>query len=121
MLGIESYPWEPWYMIEKFLETCYNCMSRTGSNVLAEFVAWWGNNYEDVYGWLGFVLGLAAYLLLSIKRTKARYVTAQIMNLVAAELFIIAAYSHSFMQSIAFNMVWAVIATYYLIRYKKEV
>jgi len=84
-------------------------------------IQWCINNYEDIYGWLGFVLGLAAYLLLSIRRTKVRYVTAQIMNLVAAELFIIAAYSHSFMQSIAFNMVWAVIATYYLIRYKKEV
>lgn len=77
--------------------------------------------YEDAYGWLGVILGILAYWILSHKCTLRMYVTAQIMNLVAAEVFIISALKYHFVQSMTFNVIWAAVAVWSLIRYRKMV
>ena len=73
----------------------------------------------DIIGWIGMILVLLAYLLLSLKRID-NGVIYQLFNLIAAILMAIGLFPKSAWFSFALQIAWAVIAIISLAKLKKN-
>ena len=70
----------------------------------------------EIAGWVGAVLVLAGYVLVSTGRLEGRSVAFQVLNLVGALGFIANTAWHGAIPSMALNIVWSAIALYTLAR-----
>ena len=68
--------------------------------------------FADFLGWLGVVLLISAYLLLTIEFFTGKSRIYQLMNLVGAVFIMTNALSHSAYPSVVRNAIWVVIASY---------
>ncbi len=71
----------------------------------------------DIIGWVGMVLVLAAYLLLSLGKIKNGYIY-QFLNLAAGALMAIGLYPKNAWFSFTLQIVWALIAVISIIKLK---
>lgn len=72
----------------------------------------------DIVGWIGMILVLAAYILLSLKKIENGKLY-QILNFVASILMIIALYPKDAWFSIVLNVIWSIVALIALIKLRK--
>jgi hypothetical protein len=70
----------------------------------------------EVVGWVGALLILAAYMLLSLGRVQAESTLYQWMNVVGAAGFIVNGFWNGAVPSAVLNVVWMGIGAYALIR-----
>lgn len=63
--------------------------------------------FAEIVGWIGAVLILAAYALLTAGRIEAKSVAYQVMNVVGALGFIVNSGWNGAIPSAALNVVWA--------------
>lgn len=73
----------------------------------------------DIFGWIGMVLVLLAYLLLSSKKIKAGK-TYQILNLLAAFFMAVGVFPKNAWFSFALQVIWGVIAIVALIKLPRK-
>ena len=71
----------------------------------------------DIIGWVGMILVLVAYLLLSFNKIKNGY-TYQILNFLAGALMAIGLFPKNAWFSFTLQIVWTVIAVIAIIRLK---
>ena len=71
----------------------------------------------DIIGWVGMILVLVAYLLLSFNKIKNGY-TYQILNFLAGVLMAIGLFPKNAWFSFTLQIVWAIIAVIAIIRLK---
>lgn len=71
----------------------------------------------DIIGWVGMILVLVAYLLLSFNKIKNGY-TYQILNFLAGALMAIGLFPKNAWFSFTLQIVWMVIAVIAIIRLK---
>ncbi len=72
----------------------------------------------DIVGWIGMILVLAAYILLSLKKIENGKLY-QILNFVASILMIIALYPKDEWFSVVLNVIWSIVALIALIKLRK--
>jgi len=70
----------------------------------------------EIAGWVGAVLVLIGYVLVSTGRLEGRSVAFQVLNLIGALGFIANTAWHGAIPSMALNIVWSAIAIYTLAR-----
>lgn len=70
----------------------------------------------EIAGWIGAVLVLLAYVLVSTGRLEGRSIAFQVLNLIGALGFIANTAWHGAIPSMALNIVWSAIALYTLAR-----
>jgi hypothetical protein len=70
----------------------------------------------DVAGWLGVVMVLAAYGLVSARRLEGDAVLYQALNIGGAALLIANSFYYGAMPSVAVNVIWIGIGVYALAR-----
>lgn len=75
--------------------------------------------FYDIVGWIGMILVLLAYVLLSTKRIENGFVY-QILNLVAGILMAIGLYPKNAWFSFSLQIVWAFVALIAIIKLKKK-
>lgn len=73
--------------------------------------------FFDVVGWIGMVLVLAAYILLSTNKLKNGY-TYQLLNLFAALLMAIGLFPKNAWFSFTLQVVWGLVAIIAIIKLK---
>ncbi len=73
----------------------------------------------DVAGWLGVVMVLAAYALVSARRIEGDALLYQALNIVGAALLIVNSFYYHAYPSVGVNIVWIGIGAYTLLRQKK--
>jgi cell division protein FtsW (lipid II flippase) len=73
----------------------------------------------EIIGWLGMLLILIAYYLISSKRLEAKSILYQLFNLFGATGIVINAFYHKAFPSLALNTVWALIALWAMISGRK--
>lgn len=73
----------------------------------------------DVIGWIGMILVLAAYTLLSTNKIK-NGITYQLMNLFAGIFMAIGLYPKNAWFSFTLQIIWAIVAIVAIIKIKKE-
>lgn len=73
----------------------------------------------DILGWIGSVMVVLAYFLLSTKKIKPG-LTYQLLNLLAALLMAIGLFPRSAWFSFALQIVWALVAIIAIIKMKKK-
>lgn len=77
--------------------------------------------YFEIIGWLGTILIMAAYFLVTAKKISPSSDLYQILNLFGAVFVIVNVIFHGALPSVALNSIWALIAIYGLIKnHKKE-
>jgi len=64
----------------------------------------------EIIGWLGAVLILLAYLLLTLKKIRSNSRCFQILNLLGAIFVIINSLVHHALPSVGLNIIWVLIA-----------
>lgn len=64
----------------------------------------------DIIGWIGAILILLAYYLVSTKKTKGDSILYQALNLIGAVALLILTYSKGAIPSAVLNIIWAAIA-----------
>jgi formate hydrogenlyase subunit 3/multisubunit Na+/H+ antiporter MnhD subunit len=74
----------------------------------------------EAIGWIGALLILAAYILLSTERIQSRSLTYQTMNVVGSAGFVINSGWNGAIPSAALNVVWLFVGTYALWNIKKR-
>ena len=72
--------------------------------------------FIEIVGWLGTLLILTAYLLVSVKKIGPTSKTYQFLNLFGAVGVGINSLIHHALPSVGINLAWMLIATYALIR-----
>ena len=75
--------------------------------------------FYDIVGWIGMILVLLAYVLLSTKRIENGFIY-QILNLVAGILMAIGLYPKNSWFSFSLQIVWAFVALIAIIKLKKK-
>lgn len=70
--------------------------------------------FVELVGWLGAVLILSAYVLLSLEKIAARSVTYQLLNIVGAAGFIVNGVANHALPSATLNVIWMFIGIYAL-------
>jgi hypothetical protein len=70
----------------------------------------------EIAGWVGAVLVLLGYVLVSVGRLEGRSVAFQMLNLIGALGFIVNTGWHGAIPSMVLNIVWSAIALYTLAR-----
>lgn len=70
----------------------------------------------EIAGWVGAVLVLIGYVLVSTGRLEGRSIAFQMLNLIGALGFIANTAWHGAIPSMALNIVWSAIALYTLAR-----
>lgn len=70
------------------------------------------NILVEVVGWIGALLILAAYALLTAGKVTGRSLTYQAMNVVGAAGFIVNGWWHGAIPSTALNIVWLLIGAF---------
>jgi len=73
------------------------------------------NLLVDVMGWIGVVVLLLAYALVSTKRMTGDSVGYQALNLVGAGLLVVNSFYYGAYPSVGVNVVWIGIAIYALV------
>ena len=73
----------------------------------------------DIIGWVGMILVLLAYILLSTNKIKNGYLY-QILNFVAAALMAIGLYPKNAWFSFALQVVWGIVAIFALCKMKSK-
>ena len=66
----------------------------------------------EVAGWIGALLILAAYALLTANKFTGKSLTYQVMNVVGAAGFIVNGWWHGAIPSTALNIVWLLIGAF---------
>ncbi|MFZ5515269.1 MAG: CBU_0592 family membrane protein [Candidatus Zhuqueibacterota bacterium] len=74
----------------------------------------------DILGWLGAVLLLAAYFLVSSKRIEATSTLYQVMNIVGSSFLVLNAGYYHALPSAFVNAVWIGIGVYSLILFRNR-
>ena len=69
----------------------------------------------EIIGWFGMGSILIAYWLISSRRTEAKSILYQILNLIGAIGIVINAFYHRAFPPLGLNAVWAIIALWALI------
>ncbi|WP_313803048.1 CBU_0592 family membrane protein [Sphingobium sp.] len=72
--------------------------------------------FVELAGWLGALLVLGAYLLVSTGRVSGRSALFQWMNALGSALFILNTWWHGAIPSMALNIIWLAIGAIALIR-----
>ena len=75
--------------------------------------------FFDIIGWIGMVLVLIAYVLLSIKKID-NGILYQVLNLMAGIFMAIGLYPKNAWFSFTLQIVWAIVALIAIIKYKKD-
>ncbi len=73
----------------------------------------------DIIGWIGSILVVLAYFLLSTKKIKPG-LTYQLLNLFAAALMAIGLFPRNAWFSFAVQIVWAIVAIFAIVKMKKK-
>jgi hypothetical protein len=73
----------------------------------------------DIVGWVGMILVLLAYILLSTNKIKNGF-TYQLLNLLAAILMAIGLYPKNAWFSFALQVVWGIVAIVAIIKMNKK-
>ena len=73
----------------------------------------------EIIGWLGMLLILISYYLISSRRLEAKSALYQLFNLFGATGIVINAFYHKAFPSLALNAVWALIALWAMISGRK--
>lgn len=73
----------------------------------------------DILGWIGMILILVAYILLSTNKIKNGYIY-QILNLVAALFMAIGLFPKNAWFSFTLQVVWGIVAVIAIINLKKK-
>ena len=73
----------------------------------------------DIVGWIGMILVLLAYILLSTNKLN-NGITYQLLNLVAAALMAIGLYPKNAWFSFTLQIVWGIVAFIAIAKYKKK-
>jgi cell division protein FtsW (lipid II flippase) len=73
----------------------------------------------EIIGWLGMLLILIAYYLISSKHLEAKSVLYQLLNLFGATGIVINAFFHKAFPSLALNTIWALIAFWAIVSGKE--
>ncbi len=76
----------------------------------------WGEIAIEVVGWVGAILILAAYALVSMRRVAPDSVVYQALNIVGAAGFVVNGMAHGAMPSAILNIVWIGIGFFALSR-----
>ena len=74
----------------------------------------------EIAGWLGALLILSAYLLLSMGKLTGNSEVYQLMNVVGAAGFVVNGWWHGAMPSASLNVLWLVIGALALWRIRKR-
>ncbi|MBM3151565.1 MAG: hypothetical protein FJZ96_05070 [Chloroflexi bacterium] len=74
------------------------------------------NLWIDIFGWIGVVLFLVAYVLVSIKRLEGDSIFYQAMNIVAGILLVVNSLYYHAMPSVGVNAAWIGIGVFALVR-----
>jgi hypothetical protein len=72
--------------------------------------------WVEIVGWIGALLILAAYALLTAGRITARSTAYQGMNVLGAAGFVVNGLSHGALPSVVLNVIWAAIGVVALAR-----
>lgn len=75
--------------------------------------------FFDICGWIGMVLVLAAYALLSTNKIK-NGILYQVMNLLAGILMAIGLYPKSAWFSFSLQIIWSIIAIFSILKKLKK-
>jgi len=70
----------------------------------------------DIFGWIGVVLFLIAYILISIRKLEGDSLTYQAMNIVAGVLLVANSLYYHAMPSVGVNVAWIGIGVLALVR-----
>jgi len=76
--------------------------------------------FYEIIGWMGTVLILGAYLLLTLKKVEVDSKIYQLLNVFGSLALIVNGFVHQAMPSVAINFFWILIAFYGLYRSKKS-
>lgn len=68
--------------------------------------------FFEIVGWLGMILILVAYWLVSIRKITPVSKTYQLLNLFGAAFVIVNVGFHGAIPSVVLNLVWLIIALY---------
>jgi hypothetical protein len=71
---------------------------------------------SDILGWVGAVLLLGAYALVSTRRLEGDSVTYQLLNLLGSALLIVNSFYYGAYPSVGVNVVWIGIAVFAIVR-----
>jgi len=74
----------------------------------------------ETIGWLGMGLILIAYWLISSRRTEAKSILYQTLNLIGAIGIVINAFYHKTFPPLGLNAVWAIIALWALVSTRRK-
>lgn len=74
----------------------------------------------EIVGWLGAVLILLAYVLLTLGKIQAQSVEYQAMNVAGAAGFIVNGWANGALPSAALNVIWMGIGVYALWRFRAK-
>lgn len=70
----------------------------------------------NVCGWIGAIMVLSAYFLVSTRRVSGDSVFFQLLNLIGSALIIVNSFHFGAFPSVVVNGVWILIAVYALVR-----
>lgn len=70
----------------------------------------------DVTGWIGVVLLLVAYGLVSVRRLEGDSISYQLLNVLGSALLIVNSYTNRAFPSVAVNLFWIGIGAFALVR-----
>ena len=73
-------------------------------------------NWHDAIGWIGFVIVLASYAMVAIRRWRVRSVGNQAGNVLGPALLGLNSFFHEAWVLVALNAIWASIAFYILLQ-----
>ncbi|MEQ9287319.1 MAG: hypothetical protein RIG77_10450 [Cyclobacteriaceae bacterium] len=76
--------------------------------------------YVDIIGWIGSILLIAAYLLISQDRIKSQSYTYQLLNVVGSVLLIVNTIYYRAYPSSALNVIWVVIGIVYIAKISQK-
>ena len=78
------------------------------------------NLWIDIFGWIGVVLFLVAYILVSIRKLEGDSLLYQAMNIVAGVLLVANSLYYHAMPSVGVNAAWIGIGVFALVRKKTK-
>jgi len=70
----------------------------------------------EIIGWVGMILILVAYFLLTSKKLKENSKKYHLLNLVGGLLIVINALSHNAYPPATLNIIWSIIAVYGILK-----
>lgn len=76
--------------------------------------------WADVIGWVGAVVLLTAFYLVSTEKVKPTNVWFQVANIVGAMAVTVNSFALHAFPSVAVNIVWSVIAGYAIVKNRKQ-